>query len=193
MLWLWQDSIKRSWPSKLSFTVWVGLIKLRGARWRLSFSRCVSAFIQEKTMQGASFKDRRSRITGRRLWDLCMPHPKACCGLFGLFFFFPSKSKAQLWLYEFDKLKLIDCLCITPGQTYFNFGSCQSHPLNLRGMSEGSLTGETVAVVVVVVACGWKGRVRLMKEPGSDQRRENEMAFDLVGRRRVTCCHRSAK
>lgn len=30
----------------------------------------------------------------------------------------------------------------------------------------------------------WKGgRVGLMKEPGSDQRRENEMAFDLVGRR----------
>lgn len=47
-------------------------------------------------------------------------------------------------------------------------------------MKEGSLTGEMV--VVVVVACEWMGRVRLMKEPGSDQRRENEMAFDLVGR-----------
>lgn len=60
---------------------------------------------------------------------------------------------------------------------YFNFSYCQSHSLNPRWTSGGSLTTE----MVVVVACGWMWRVRLMKEPGSDQKRENEMAFDLVG------------
>lgn len=37
------------------------------------------------------------------------------------------------------------------------------------------------------------GMGRLMKDPGSDQRRENEMAFDLVGCWQVALCHRSAK
>lgn len=69
---------------------------------------------------------------------------------------------------------------------YFNSSFC--HSSKLRERRKVSLTGKMVAV-----ACGWMGRVRLMKEPCSDQRRENEMAFDLVGCRRVLRCHRSAK
>lgn len=94
------------------------------------------------------------------------------------FFLSVVKSRTSFRVYEFNKL--VNCLCINSGQMYFNFSCCQSNSQNLRWMSEGSLTSEMVVVVVVV--CGQMWRVRMMKEPGSDQKRENEMAFDLVGR-----------
>lgn len=49
------------------------------------------------------------------------------------------------------------------------------------------LIGEPAATLVAA------GRLGLMKEPATDQRRENEMAFDPGERWRVTPCYRSAK
>lgn len=83
--------------------------------------------------------------------------------------------------HSFEVISRLNFVCIASGQTYFSFCDAATSSKSV-GAGEGRLTGQMMVGAHAWV-CVWgeeEGGLRLIKEPGSHQRRGNEMAFDLV-------------